>query len=465
MTDYSTMTLEQLFTAIRAGDQGAKEYYDGIQRAQLEQVDAFANNHDMDRHGEFMRQFTPQIEALTAAGEYEKLRGVADEINAFYTQHGPALEVLTNYDSDAYKAFLEGLTPADLKEALNIELSAAGVKEFEADRHKFLLRYSIGECVALYEYMQHHKTRPLHSIKTVSPKEFLAATDKMSAVSFNGDNNEVLYTAGMLQKVAVQKQDSKTPIHNLIALNLDDLKKHGITLDMERLTPFDREVHDAITTLFTEGRTDVMTVEMIYRCMTGRVTNDKARITPRQREAITNSITKMMYTAIMIDASPEARAYGFDEVKYKGNLLYAEMVTASINGAVIDALHILREPILYKYANTTKRIGRMQMRLLDTPIVKNEDTIVLQAYLYRRIQAMKQGKNKSILYENLYSLLQIYDPGQNGKPLTPGALRKKKNDIRAKVKTIFDYWKAEWFIKDYEEKKEGQEIKSVTVKL
>lgn len=294
---------------------------------------------------------------------------------------------------------------------------------------------------------------PELSVTTITPKEHLSTVDKLSGKAFDVEN-DVLYTKKLIA-VGVERRGSKKEINTLLSMSFDELEKAGVIIDAKKLTPFDREVHDAITTLFVEGGNDVMSVEMIYRTMIGK---PKARLAPKQAEAITQSITKMMHTLITIDASQEAKAYGFDNLKYRGNLLYAEMAIASINNNVIEALHVIKEPVLYTYANRTNRIGRVDMKLLDSPINKNEETIILQGYLYRRILAIQHGQNKSIVYDTVYKQLSIDAP-------SAAALRKKKADVRSKIKTLLDYWKKEKFIAGYVENKRGQEMYSVTIRL
>ena len=294
---------------------------------------------------------------------------------------------------------------------------------------------------------------PELSVMTTAPKEHLTTTDKLSGKAFDVEN-DILYTKKLIA-VGVERRGSKKQINTLLSMSFEELEKAGVIIDTKKLTPFDREVHDAITTLFVEGGNDVMSVEMIYRTMIGKPT---ARVMPKQAEAITQSITKMMHTLITIDASQEAAVYGFDSLKYKGNLLYAEMAIASINNNVIEALHVIKEPVLYTYANRTNRIGRVDMKLLDTPLNKNEETIILQGYLYRRILAMQHGQNKSIVYDTIYKQLEIDSP-------SAAALRKKKADVRSKVKSLLDYWKKEKFIAGYVENKRGKEMYSVTIRL
>lgn len=294
---------------------------------------------------------------------------------------------------------------------------------------------------------------PELSVTTITPKEHLSTVDKLSGKAFDVEN-DVLYTKKLIA-VGVERRGSKKEINTLLSMSFEELEEAGVIIDAKKLTPFDREVHDAITTLFVDGGNDVMSVEMIYRTMIGK---PKARLAPKQAEAITQSITKMMHTLITIDASQEAKAYGFDNLKYRGNLLYAEMAIASINNNVIEALHVIKEPVLYTYASRTNRIGRVDMKLLDSPINKNEETIILQGYLYRRILAMQHGQNKSIVYDTVYKQLSIDAPNA-------AALRKKKADVRSKIKTLLDYWKKEKFIAGYVENKRGQEMYSVTIRL
>ena len=142
-----------------------------------------------------------------------------------------------------------------------------------------------------------------------------------------------------------------------------------------------------------------------------------------------------MYSRVIIDASEEAKAYGFDSFKYDGSLISGERVTATLNGNVLECLRILRPPVLYDYANKKNQIGRFDIKLLNSPINKTEEIITLQGYLYRRILSMKGSSNlsKTIVYDTVYNQIDV-------KAASPGALRKKKSKVRDQVKTILDYW-------------------------
>lgn len=289
-------------------------------------------------------------------------------------------------------------------------------------------------------------------INTFYPVNFLAPTDKVSNRAFR---NEL--TGGHIQQLAMERRGSKKQITTLAGINFDNLNGSVQIKGRKELTAYDREVHDAIITLFVDGGNEYITPQMIYQVMTG---NPDAYLEKKQAEAISDSITKCMYSRLIIDASEEAKAYGFDSFKYDGSLISGERVTASLNGTVVECLRILRTPVLYEYANKKNQIGRFDIKLLNSPINKTEEIITLQGYLYRRILSMKSSPNlsKTILYDKVYSQIEV-------KAASDGALRKKKSKVRDHVKKILDYWKQEEFIAGYVENKRGTRIHSVTIRL
>ena len=296
------------------------------------------------------------------------------------------------------------------------------------------------------------EVNPEAVVNTKYPSNYLSPTDKVTSLAFC---NEL--TGNQLQQLAMEKRGSKKQITTLASIDFDKLNGAVQIKARKELTPYDREVHDAIITLFVDGGNEYITPQMIYQVMTG---NPKATLKSKQAEAISDSITKCMYSRLIIDAGEEAKAYGFDSFKYDGNLISGERVTATLNGNVLECLRILRPPVLYEYANKKNQIGRFDIKLLNTPINKTEEIITLQGYLYRRILSMKGSSNlsKTILYDTVYNQIEVTASSD-------GALRKKKSKVRDQIKTIFDYWKQESFIAGYSENKRGQVIYSVTIRL
>ena len=290
--------------------------------------------------------------------------------------------------------------------------------------------------------------KPL-SIKTRAAKTWITTVDKVSGLAFDGNMD-----GSRRLTVDVSSRKSKEPIKVLLSVDFDD---PDIQIAGRRaLTAYDREIHDALLTLFVDGKNAYITPQMIYRAMTG---NNNAKLNPRQQESISDSLNKLMYGRLQIDASKEAKAFGFDSFKYEGPIINAEKVTATVNGNVLEVVHVLREPAMYTYAAQKDQIGRLDIRLLNSPVNKNEENITLQGYLYRRILSMK-GSNlsKTIVYDTVYKQLEV-------SAKSDGGLRKKKHKVRETAKTIFEYWKEQGFISGYSENYHGTECYSVTIRL
>ena len=224
-------------------------------------------------------------------------------------------------------------------------------------------------------------------------------------------------------------------------------------LAKKEFTLFDQEVHDAVVTLYKAGNSFISSA-MVYRAMTGK-TNSEYIHADKLKE-IEESIDKCMFSKLVIDASEEAAYYGFEEARYDGALLSAEKVTIKMGGNRVAAYKILVEPLLYRYAKAGKQISAIDIKLLDTPVSKTNDNIVLQGYLLRKIEAMKSDRasNRIILYDDIYDILGISEP------------QKVKNHlqrVRKYVDTILKYWKDENYISNYVINKKGKAYQSVTI--
>ena len=295
-------------------------------------------------------------------------------------------------------------------------------------------------------------------IRTTRPDTMLVPTSKLVNEAFLGD----LYP-GTGKKVNVQKKSlaKKSPVYTLISIDIEEMKNQGVTIQGRReLRPYDQEVHDAITSQYVEGGNEYITDSMIFDTISGK---EGATLNPKQREAISNAITKLMFSHVKIDASEEAKKFGLEKFVYDGYLLPAERVTVSLNGTITECIHLFRTPPLYDYAEKRKQIGRMDVKLLNSPVNKNEETIALQGYLYRRILSMKGSSKLSptIKYDTIYKQLEIT-------ATSDGALRKKKLKVRETVKKILEFWKKEKFILGYVEnahKSEKGKIDSITIRF
>lgn len=290
------------------------------------------------------------------------------------------------------------------------------------------------------------------NIKTKAPKQWITLIDKVSRLSFDGEGT--LYKENGVG-VRISGRKSKKKILSFVSLDYSD---NAIQISGgKELTQYDREVHDALVTLYVDGGNEYITPQMIYRAMIG---NPEAKLMPKQQEAISNSLNKLMYSRLIINASKEeCKAYGFDKFTYEGTVIQAEKATAKVNGVIVEVYHLLRKPVLYAHADLIKQISRLDIKLLNSPVNKNEENITLQGYLLRHINGIKRGKlSPTILYDTIYKQLGI-----QAQASSDGALRKKKLKVRNTVKKILDYLKAHDFIKNYTENIHGQEVISITI--
>ena len=294
--------------------------------------------------------------------------------------------------------------------------------------------------------------RFIKSILTKAPKQWIIPIDKVSSKAFDGKGT--LYDEKEVE-VSIGGRKSKKEILSLVRLEYSD---NAIQISGKKeLTPYDREVHDALVTLYIDGGNEYITPQMIYRTMTG---NRETKLTQKQQEAISNSLNKLMYSKLVIKASDaECKAYRMPgQFKYEGTVIQGEKATARVNGVIVEVYHLLREPILYTYAELKNQISRLDIKLLNSPVNKTEENLTLQSYLLRRIDAIKKSTKlpPTISYNTIYEQLDI-------QASSDGALRKKKLKVRNTVKKILDYLKTKNFIKNYTENIHGQEVISITI--
>lgn len=429
------ITLNRILAGDEPTDKERKKHEAQAHKHRQEILDAIDHNESLlekNPDDEDLIKATEELKELLRSGAYE-LRPMYDIMHS--DEH---LRDSIQSSFEAYFTFLKKTAP---------------------EEYKALWAY-IDECIAdkkrIYEDTLKkggsEQAELIDDIRTRKPATFITPVDKVSNKAFGSG---LLYSSKPLA-VALEKRGSKKPINTMVSLDFDEIEKKGVQIGSRKeLTTYDREVHDAITTLSVEGGNEYITGQMIYQTMVG---DANAKLNPKQAETISNSITKLMYSKLRIDATEEAKAFGFEAFKYDGYVVPAERVTASINGTIVECVHLFRTPPLYEYASRKNQIGRVDIKLLNSPINKSQEVITLQGYLTRRVLAMKNGRlSPTIIYDTIYKQLEV-------SAASDGALRKKKAKVREQAKKILDYWKAQHFISGYSENSRGKEIYSVTIR-
>ena len=72
----------------------------------------------------------------------------------------------------------------------------------------------------------------------------------------------------------------------------------------QNFTPYDREVYNAVTSLFVAGN-EIITPATVYRALNGMTETETP--SPQQKGSITKSLDKMRFTRLIVDCSEELR--------------------------------------------------------------------------------------------------------------------------------------------------------------
>lgn len=212
---------------------------------------------------------------------------------------------------------------------------------------------------------------------------------------------------------------------------------------MEHVTRFDLIVANAIVSLYAAGN-EFMTYPMIYRTIIGRV-GEGIKPSKVWRERIDQAVTRLMGTVLEADCTDvfdtyyAKRSNKHDRRKYswRGNLLYAEIVTEYINGNMCkNVVHVLSIKG-YEYAADRRHISTMPTAINAIPLRYDVPTLELADYLRDRIESMggRNPMSNTINVETLLTDLHIVDVNRPKESDRPRAAR-----VMNKVKKILDYW-------------------------
>lgn len=212
---------------------------------------------------------------------------------------------------------------------------------------------------------------------------------------------------------------------------------------MEHVTRFDLIVANAIVSLYAAGN-EYMTYPMIYRTIIGRV-GEEIKPSKVWRERIDKAVMRLMGIVLETDCTQVYDAYyanrpdKHDRRKYswRGNLIYAEIVTEYINGNMCkNVVHIFSIKG-YEYAADRRHISTRPTAINAIPLRYDVPTLELADYLRDRIEAMggRHPMSSVISIETLLTDLHIVDVNRPN-----SSDRKKAARTMTKVAKILDYW-------------------------
>ena len=304
-------------------------------------------------------------------------------------------------------------------------------------------------------------------------------------------NTKVVNTLADILTPEAQEQENKAePIEAEITLHEDKKNKPVTTYILAQVdninlpstfTPYDREVYNAVCSIWEADPDKVLTPQTIYRTMTRK---KKGEFVPAQQiNEIDKSIEKMRHIQITIDATKEARAYGYtaggkplDSFKLNDYLLSLRKVEVNAGGNIVTAYKIHAEPLLLQYSKFSKQIITLPANLLEikttskkkepakvtkssisllpdaSPIANSEQRIVIKGYLLRTIatiQNTKTNRSTKILINTLLEACNL--------------------DVKNKARYVeyilncLDYWTAVDHIKGYTIEKQGKTTRAIII--
>jgi len=312
-----------------------------------------------------------------------------------------------------------------------------------------------GETVIVAERSKRLKSEIIQALNSIIPQKHIKPNNKLSNEITKDFINE-----GEIS-LNVSRRGSKREINTKAMLSYED--KNISLSGRTAFTPYDREVHDGVVTLYEAGN-EIVTPEMVYRAMNGMTETEY--ISPQAIGAVTKSLDKSRRTTLTIDFTEEARAYKKNvKATYEGYLLACDKITVKTGGQVKEAYKLLRKPILYEYSQVSGQIINVPIKLLQTKeaVRSTDEVIVLRGYLLRQIEYMKSPKSErsnNIAFDGIYEELDINENNYNATEY-----KKKTYIIRQHVAALLSEWVRHNYIKNYCEYKEGKSIKGITINL
>lgn len=263
----------------------------------------------------------------------------------------------------------------------------------------------------------HRKPLDFHTnpiVKTLYP------LDKMNSVTY-GRNVED-YEKTLEINVASKKSDKA--INVTYSVNFEALDASV----SRSLSHFDKQVCIAAAAHYAAGN-NVVSLSQIYTAM-----GNNGRPSPGQIAKIGASIDKLAKTEITIDNTEEAIAYkGRKKVVDKEMIIACKRRDAYINGHLTKgAIFMYDLPAPIRFAQDRGQITTLNLKVLQSPMNKTEENLILQDYLIQRIS--RKGAPRRILISTLLSKI-----GVRGS-------RQKKWRAQEKVKALLEYYKEIGFI-------------------
>ena len=264
-------------------------------------------------------------------------------------------------------------------------------------------------------------------------------TKKIDSVAFPLDKvNSTLWYGFPVGEVkdlkAESDKDSRKGKQASILLLLDFQALNGVNINRE-LTVYDKWVWNACANLNEQGH-KAFTAEQIYQAM-----GNEGRPNSKTKEKILDSVETLSRARVTIDNTEEHELYPkYDRLKATFPLLDTEICIAYSRGQIVeDAIRIIQSPKLFEFAEDRHQITKLPINVLESPLNKTEDNLLLSDYLLMRISKMRNSKyiTRTILLDTIYQKCDIDS-------------KMKRARLPEKIEKILNHYKELEWIKDFQ---------------
>ena len=455
----------------------------------------------VQRFNEGQQEWQRRWEALQRQYDFSKVAEVMQQL----AEVGPTLQP---YIDRIYNADPERWGPASIS-----EMYAAAAKAAREDGQEVppLWFETQGEQMAMQLDLPGTQQPTKNKASSMTPAELLETIKTVQAIDpaahvmpnnalMNALTQKPAINAGAFDLVVANEQARRKEITNYTIVNYDP-GDSGITITDPKLSEHERQVSDAVISLWAEAKRQNMpplvTDDMIYRAMPG----GGERPQPAQRAAITRTMEKLRRLHIYMDATEEMRKRGkiganetfvIDDyyINFARGQYKAQNSRQKVTGYMLKA----DAPIMLTYSQMTGQLLTVQAKYLEIRKVKggNVSTELIPAtagrqamtgYMLRRIAVMKHDEDAARDALRQYEKRRKKEPELETKPLA--AFRKQSRVIlfdtifteagtvtESRTQTmenrnfcfdVLEYWQTTGLIKGYAEQRKGKKITGFSV--
>lgn len=203
---------------------------------------------------------------------------------------------------------------------------------------------------------------------------------------------------------------------------------------------------------------NTVTLDRIYRGLTGGKSHDGTRMTHGMETAIFESVKHLMKTLIEVDASEVVEGMKYPDMPKKlvSSLLPAEYEERLINGQVVSAIHFFKPSPLYIFAcSKNHQLLIYNTRLLAVPNLRHTPRVIgIKFYLIERVVEIVTGRTEypTITFKDLFEKCGLAE-----------ATWRQKQETRKIIVAVLNHLKEENFIEGFDFRRVGGEYQAITI--